>query len=239
MSSPSCGLTLPKTLRIFLQVSDASALRADNPTEPSTAADYSSDQTGLHLSNIRRKGRSGCPAATAVTLAWSFFKSGPCRRVDFGMFGSRLNLPPLVPGQQPIHGRIGHGAAYPGFVAEFEAAGGAQPPCPGVFVQRLQQRPLLWQGEFVMAGSPCGPYFGRRPSHRADSLTRPAAHGSRSSRPSGRWLRWTSLLWRATRGIATVGRQRCWGRQASRDESRQPARREFQSEDAYLPPNLN
>ena len=60
-------------------------------------------------------------------------------------------------------------------------------------------------------------------------------HGHRVSvrqDQAAQWLRWTGLGWPAARGIGAVERPICRKPPASRDGSRQPARREFQFEGA-------
>src|SRR5512133_2922914 len=155
INSPSCGHTLPKTC-----VYSRTRCVGTSGRQPAGAQ----QRTGSLIrpkrassSNIRRKGWSGCPAATASTLAWSFFKSGPGGGVVLGMLGAWRDLPPLVPGQQPIHRGVGHGVPHTGFVARFDPARGDEPPGLGVGLERSQHRLFFWDGQVLMVTTALGP----------------------------------------------------------------------------------
>src|SRR5580698_5320340 len=171
MSSPSCGLTLPKTW-----VYSRTRCVGTWGRQPKGAQ----QEMGLLIrpnrassSNIRRKGRWGCPAATAATLAGSFFKSGPGARVVLGMFGARLHAPPLVPGQQPINGGVGDRTTHHGLVAGLDPARRDQLPGLSLLPPRCQRRLFLRHRQVLMASPAFGPSPGA--SQPAPQIVRPDA----------------------------------------------------------------
>src|SRR5580692_2558065 len=162
ISSPSCGLTPPKTW-VYSRTRwvDTCGRQPKGAQQPIGSLMRPKRASS---SNISRKGRLGCPAATAATLAGSFFKSRAGLGVVLGMFGPGLHPPPLVAGQQSIHRGRRHGMAQFAFIAPLEAPHRDQPPSLSFLFQRCQDRLLPGYGQILMATTTLGPSLATRQS---------------------------------------------------------------------------
>src|SRR5450631_2354021 len=89
------------------------------------------------------------------------------------MLGTRSNPPPLMPGQQTTHRRIGHRPPQALFIVRFDVAGGNQSSAFGLPLPRTQYGPFLGERQILVVASAFGPALtGPSPPRKYSDQTR-------------------------------------------------------------------